>query len=221
MKENILDVIAKKYKTDKSSESHNYTKFYDLHFNDIREKNLKVLEIGIQNGFSLKMWKEYFFNSKIFGIDLTDLKHLEEDRIKIFVGNQSDKNFLTNINNECEGFDIIIDDGSHKSLDIKNSFYHLFPLLNPGGIYVVEDLHTNYWEKSNNFPDWKMGNDYLTFIDEIKNLIDNVNSGGKSGYANRDLDNVYCHNYFGEMNWWDKNLESISVYRSICFFKKV
>ena len=213
-----LDEIAVSYGTDKSSKAHFYTKHYESNFEKLRLSKLKILEIGVQDGFSLKTWKEYFENSDIYGIDLTDLTVFNEDRITVLVGNQSDTNFLLNVNNTYGPFDIIIDDGSHKSNDIRASFNILFPLLKEGGIYVIEDLHTNYWEKKNFIPSWFINEKHTTFIDDIKNLIDSVNSGGKSGYANRDFDESSS---MEEMTWWEKNVESISMYRSICFIKKI
>lgn len=212
-----LDEIAIECKTDKSSISHNYTESYENHFEKIRFNSMKILEIGIQNGFSLKMWKEYFENSTIVGIDLTNLSHLQEDRIEIATGNQSDEVFLKRVNNQYGPFDIIIDDGSHKSVDIRNSFYCLFPLLKGGGYYVIEDLHTNYWEKNNLVQEWFIDENHNTFINDIKKFIDYSNSNGKSGYANRKLDDTHV---FQEMDYWEKNIYSISSYRSICFVKK-
>jgi hypothetical protein len=212
-----LDEIAIEHKTDKSSISHNYTEHYANHFEKIRFNNLKVLEIGIQNGFSLKMWKEYFENSTIVGIDLTDLTHLKEDRVEIEVGNQSDEDFLKRVSEQYGPFDIIIDDGSHKSIDIRKSFYCLFPLLKNGGYYVVEDLHTNYWERNNITEGWFINENYDTFINDIKLFIDYSNSNGKSGYANRKMDDTHA---FQEMNYWEKNIYSVHSYRSICFINK-
>jgi hypothetical protein len=212
-----LDEIAIECNTDKSSISHNYTESYENHFEKIRFNNLKVLEIGIQNGFSLKMWKEYFENSTIVGIDLTDLSHLKEDRVEIEVGNQSDEYFLRKVSERHGPFDIIIDDGSHKSVDIRKSFYCLFPLLKSGGYYAIEDLHTNYWEKNNITEGWFIDENHDVFVNDIKKFIDYSNSNGKSGYANRALDDTHA---FQEMDYWEKNIHSVHSYRSICFVKK-
>ncbi len=210
-----LDELAIKYDTDKSTKAHAYTILYDRHFSSLRDESVRILEIGIQNGFSLKTWKEYFPQGKIVGIDIVDLKHLEEDRVSILKGSQSDTKFLIELNASHGPFDIIIDDGSHYSTDIKASFYCLFPLLKSGGIYVVEDLHTNYWERSSKFPDWYKGKRTETFVDEIKKLMDKVNAEGKTGYANRALDKEKVHGRLGELDWWDTHIDSITLYRSI------
>ncbi|MFA6524254.1 MAG: class I SAM-dependent methyltransferase [Candidatus Paceibacterota bacterium] len=211
-----LDEIALSYNTDKSSMYHNYTKLYDLYFKQIQNEKLCILEIGIDKGYSLKTWKEYFPNSKIVGIDIIDLKQLEEDRIHILKGDQGDVKFLKEVNDTYGPFDIIIDDGSHLNSDMKCSFEFLFPLLKEGGLYIVEDLHACYWGPGFNTKE-------QVFIDTLKKLIDDVNSSGKSGVANIERDpedGWYNQKRLPPMTWWEKNVEFLHLYRSIVFIKK-
>jgi hypothetical protein len=210
-----LDKIAQKYNTDKSSLWHNYTEKYDRYFAPLRDKKIKILEIGIQNGYSLKTWEEYFPNAQIFGIDIVDCKHMDTARIKTLLGSQNNIAFLKNINDTYGPFDIIIDDGSHNSADMTVSMNFLFPLLKSGGIYVVEDLHSVYW------PELSDGG--TMFMDRLKEMMDLANSNGKCGLAeikNIDKDYAYQHKKLGEMNWWEKSIEYIHLYRSIVFIKK-
>lgn len=210
-----LNEIALHYKTDKSSLFHNYTEKYEKYFSPLRNEPLKILEIGIQNGYSLKTWNDYFPNAHIFGIDIVDCRHMDEGRIKTLQGSQTDTLFLEKINNLFGPFDIIIDDGSHYNNDMRISFDCLFPLLKQGGLYVVEDLHCCYWKD--------FANGTSTFIDRLKELMDAVNGNGKCGLA--DLANINDDIYYqkrtrGEMDWWEKNIEFIHLYRSIVFIKK-
>ena len=92
-----LDQIALSLGTDKSSKLHNYTEKYDFYFSKMRDEKLKVLEIGIQNGFSLKMWKQYFQNSEIFGIDTADCSSFQEERVIPILGSQNDLSFLESV----------------------------------------------------------------------------------------------------------------------------
>ena len=172
-----LDEIALSYGTDKSSLNHNYARLYSSYFEELRQEKLKILEIGIDKGYSLKSWKEYFPNADITGIDILDLKQFEENRVHVEQGDQKDTVFLKKVNDTHGPFDIIIDDGSHHNEDMKASFDYLFPLLTQGGMYVVEDLHACYWGKTH-------GTGEPVFIDRLKELIDSVNAGGKSGVAN-------------------------------------
>jgi hypothetical protein len=210
-----LDEIALKYKTDKSSAFHNYTEKYEQYFSNLRDKPIKLLEIGIQNGYSLKTWKEYFSQATIYGMDIVDCSQMDEERVHTLKGSQNDLNFLKKINEECGPFDIIIDDGSHNSADMKISFDFLFPLLKNGGLYVIEDLHCVYW------PELSDGGTVL--MDRLKELLDLTNSNGKCGIAdikNIEKDTVYKIKKVGVMNWWEQSIEFIHLYRSIVFIKK-
>ena len=142
-----IDEIALKYGTDKSSLAHYYTKYYQDNFTRYENKDIKLLEIGIQKGYSLLMWHEYFEKAKIYGIDTTLPNNLNKDRITMFQGRQEDENFIKTINAVHGPFDIIIDDGSHHNDHMRKSFDVLFPLLASGGCYIIEDLHCCYWDK--------------------------------------------------------------------------
>lgn len=211
-----LDEIALACGTDKSSRKHNYTKLYASYFEQLREKPLKILEIGAANGYSLKMWKQYFSKASILSIDIEDCKELIEDRISIEQGDQGDTAFLGRINEKYGPFDIIIDDGSHINVHMKASFDYLFPLLKADGIYVIEDMHMCYWDD-------KVHNaGKPVFIDRIKELVDSVNSSGKSGTANHALDDTdsYHLNNKTVLTWWEDAIEFMHLYRSIAFIKK-
>ena len=88
------------------------------------------------------MWKAYFPESRIFGIDIYDKKYRRR-RIRTFQGSQTDANFLKRVVEEIGPVDIIIDDGSHYNTHVIASFQTLFRLLAPKGIYVVEDTQTS------------------------------------------------------------------------------
>jgi len=119
-----------------------YFDLYDTHFRSLRERELKILEIGVQYGGSVEMWAKYFPNSLITGIDVDPLCAIHtRKRISIKIGNQADPKFLS----QFTGYDIIVDDGGHTMNQQQTSFDVLFPLLNAGGVYVIEDLHTSYW----------------------------------------------------------------------------
>jgi hypothetical protein len=164
MKENIknLSELSLKYPlTDKGpikadgTPGHNYTEIYEENFKNIKNKDLKILEIGFGGGDSLKLWKEYFPKAEIYCIDnnlgrIQEYNYIEEDRIKIFYGDQSDSSSLIEscTNMGVDKFDIIIDDGSHIDSHIIVSFNTLFErYLSPGGLYFVEDyLNTLTYE---------------------------------------------------------------------------
>lgn len=141
MKEKTLNEIGLLYNSDKVSEHHNYLDLYDKYFKKTRFDSNEILEIGVLNGDSVKMLRDYFENSIITGVDIEDKRHLISDRIKILQGDQSNRTFLNSFDDDF--YDIIIDDGSHKMEHQQLSFGVLFKKLKKGGIYVIEDLHTS------------------------------------------------------------------------------
>ena len=151
MSKKSLVKLAKHHGTDKWN-GHWYADHYEYHFKHLRMKTIHILEIGIggyekpeSGGNSLRMWKDFFPRATIYGLDIYDKQPHAEERIKIYQGDQSDPEILERISNDANGLDIVVDDGSHMNDDVIASFQKLFPMLNEGGIYVIEDLQTAYW----------------------------------------------------------------------------
>jgi len=94
---------------------HHYFDIYERYFQKYRNKKVVILEIGIFQGGSLQMWKNYFGNkAEIYGIDINPkCKAFEEKNIKIFIGSQSDREFLREVKRQIPKVDILIDDGGH------------------------------------------------------------------------------------------------------------
>lgn len=169
-----LSELAEKHGTDKGMKQHGYTQYYSMFFDAVREKENNLLEIGIDKGGSIKMWQDYFPNSRIYGIDLrSDYEYLLDHRTSTHIVDQSNKGELIVFASQFpEGhFNIIVDDGSHKSSDMILTFETLFPYLASGGYYVIEDLLCNYDER------WKAIGEF-GIIDRIKNMVDEVNMDG-------------------------------------------
>lgn len=149
-----LNLDLNNYNTDKIK--HNYLKKYDKYFKTYAGMKVNLLELGILKGGSLKLWLDYFPGSKIVGIDLSLPEDIElNENLYMFQGNQADTDFLSDVTNKVapEGYDIIIDDASHIGELTKKSFWHLFDNhLKPGGLYVIEDWGTGYWD---DWPDGK------------------------------------------------------------------
>jgi len=115
-----------------------------------RSRPVRILEIGVQNGGVLELWSRYFAEAKrIVGCDVNpDCGKLAYDdpRIALVVGDANLDETQQRIVSICDTFDVIIDDGSHRSSDIVRSFARWFPRLADGGLYIVEDLHCSYWK---------------------------------------------------------------------------
>lgn len=143
-----LDDLALKYNNSKGSGWLNYMSIYEIYFAPLKDKVTSILELGVGNGTSLKIWHRYFSNAKIYGIDITpDCKSFENERTQVFVGAQQDLAFLDNMCNEIgEEFDIIIDDCGHVPENQIMSLKFLHTKLKQGGIYAIEDVrHNSAW----------------------------------------------------------------------------
>jgi hypothetical protein len=144
-----LAEIASRYDTDKS-ESHGYLSDFEEVFGGRRTEPTAILELGVFRGGSLQMWRDYFAGGPVVGLDLDAVEVPDTSgRIKTYVGSQDDPDILDRIRAECapDGFDLMIDDCAHVGRLARASFWHLYPRhLRPGGIYVVEDWGTGYWD---------------------------------------------------------------------------
>lgn len=148
----ILQEIGLKTGTDKAGHTYkniSYLNIYEKHFEKIRNDVKVFVEIGILNASSLRMWKEYFPNAIIYGIDIDPrCSQFEEDRIKILIGDQNDDNFLNKVKLEINEIDILLDDGSHITTHQIKTFNYLHGLIKKGGFYIIEDLRNSYEEFS-------------------------------------------------------------------------
>lgn len=124
--------------TDKERNHAYISNFYEKEFSKFKDKEIKLLEIGIYTGDSLKMWKKYFTKGEITGVDITlEQVNSFDDSVNYLIDDAYTEEFC----NKLPDFDIIIDDGPH-SFDTQYKFIELYyPKLNPGGIMVIEDLH--------------------------------------------------------------------------------
>ena len=138
---NTLVEIGKKYPTSKNISG--FIEIYETLFKDFRDKEINILEIGIENGDSLRLWRDYFKHANICGIDILK-KEFKINNVNIMCGDQSDLSFLSEVVKKYDKFDIIIDDGSHLAKHIIKSFSYLFNFLHKNGIYIIEDLQTSY-----------------------------------------------------------------------------
>jgi hypothetical protein len=128
-----------------------YLSEYERVFCDLRNREISLLEIGIQNGGSLELWANYFAQAKkIVGCDINpnclNLKY-HDPRIKVIVGDANLDATQLALLSQAHPYHLIIDDGSHSSSDIIKSFVRYFPHLADGGLFVVEDLHCSYWQE--------------------------------------------------------------------------
>lgn len=134
--------IGAKYGTDKSLLiKHPYTPvYYDL-FKDRQEFVKKVFEVGVWQGASIRMWRDFFPNAQIYGLDVREESRIEEDRIKTFVGDSRNEKTWKKIFDEIgTDIDLFIDDGSHWPSYQAITCRLVKPLLKKEVIYIIEDV---------------------------------------------------------------------------------
>ena len=156
------------YGTDKVVQG--FTDVYDPRLGPGRLTVRRVLEVGVFFGASLRMWRDYFPSAHVVGLDtfsgvdgwtnvwgdgrratfpdadrfLREWRRGMHPRIQLLVGNQSDEHSMRDVVRRLQGsppFDIIVEDGSHLNHDQQTNLVQLLPLLVPGGLYILEDLH--------------------------------------------------------------------------------
>lgn len=146
-----------------------YFNIYDELFSKYKDQEITFIEIGVLDGGSLFMWKNFFgTKAKIIGIDLNpDAKKWEKEGFEIYIGDQSKEKFWDDFFNKVGKVDIVLDDGGHTYEQQIMTVECSIPFIKENGLIVVEDCHTSYMTR--------FGLKKLSFINYAKKLIDNVN----------------------------------------------
>lgn len=185
-----LDTIGIRNQTDKASQfsrtyakPHDYLRHMELFFAPLRDKPIKLVEIGVGGGESIRTWLEYFTFSLVVGIDNAHDTNPwntagigTHARYHFHAADQTDLTFW-----KCFAadygptIDIAIDDGSHEPKAVQMSFGGLWPLIKPGGIYAIEDLGCGFTSSG-----WPTHGEFLASLTEPLMLV---------GVA--DIDSIY------------------------------
>jgi len=170
--------IGNKYKTDKVS-LHNYHEIYPRYIEKYYNLEGGIIEVGLLGGSSLKLWLELFPNMHIYGLDINPSESIKKhERYTIIKADQSLQSDLDNSLNKIEEpIWFINDDGSHIPEHQLLTFNTLFPKLENGGVYIIEDIETSYWTKDGLYGyDTRYGLGHPKSIIEIfKKSIDGIN----------------------------------------------
>jgi len=224
-----LSNIGKKYGTDKVS--HGFTDIYDDLFFSIKDESFNLLEIGVFFGSSIKMWNEYFKNAIIYGAD--SFKGIQgngnhfvdadkyykywlqnkPDNIILEILDQSSENELLEFNNKFINntkFKIIIDDGSHLMKDQQITFFYLFDLVETGGMYIIEDIHT-----SDQFPQYDIKKDgsnstkklFLDILNGKKFISEYIKDDDKCNSLTNNIKHI-------ELKFVNKNSQTLIIYKN-------
>ena len=192
----------KSFETSKyySTKHKNYFKIYDHIFKKYIGKKIILVEIGVLNGGSLFMWRNFFDNNaEIIGIDLNpNAKKWEKHGFKIFIGNQSDPNFWRDFFKKVGKVDVIIDDGGHTNKQQVFTLLETIPNINDNGMLVVEDVYSSYMTKFRNPSKY-------SFVNFSKIIVDQLNL--RSEVVNKE-----------KMNFLQEKIFSVEFYQSIAVF---
>ena len=197
-----LTELAQHFGTDKWG-AHRYTPHYERHLGHLRDTEFSLLEIGIggaardrEGGASLKTWRWFFPKAQIVGLDVFDKSFLDTPRITTHQGSQVDPEALRTIIDRHGAPLVVIDDGSHFSEHIRETFALLFPQLPDGAIYVIEDTQTSYWPLWGGSAD---RHDRNTSMALVKDLVDGLNyeeyvdEAYQPSYSDTHVVGVHCY----------------------------
>ncbi len=203
-----LDTIGLRCGTDKSSALHDYLRFYETFFAPLRQQPLSIIEIGVFNGASLRTWEAYFPHARILGVDIDPaaLRHASS-RVGIVIADQSNIEDLTRIAVDHGPFDIVIEDGSHLWNHQITTLRALFPFVVDRGMYIVEDLQTNYGAMAADF----RGVATTSCAEYLKSWVD-------LRLADDQLDIAAVEDPF--LRTYGRNADTITFYRRACLIRK-
>lgn len=162
-----------------------YFEAYDRHLARFRGTDVHLLEIGVFQGGSLQMWRDYFGpQAIIYGVDINPLcKQFEDENTHIIIGDQEDRDFLKGLSKSIPRIDVLIDDGGHSMKQQIHTFEELFKNVSNNGVFLCEDTHTSYWKN--------YGGGYKrrgTFMEYSKGLIDQLNAWHSEDTGNFKVD---------------------------------
>lgn len=186
-----LHELGRQHGTDKHDEAHSfrhasYLDFYQRHLGPVRHLLSHVLEIGVWKGASLYMWRDYFPNAVIHGMDIDPAAAFTAARIDVTIGRQDDLGLLSRLADGAS-LDLVVDDGSHVVDHIVTSFRALWPRVRPGGFYIIEDLGQSrnditeslrLWPgQAHNTPDTNYRNDRSRLVTLFEELLAHMDNG--------------------------------------------
>lgn len=208
-----LSTMAVESGSDKGPNAHGYSEVYGEYLHSFRGAAITMLEIGLlmhrvqarqgrsgvySDAPSLRLWRRYFPRAKLIGFDVADFSSVEIENCVILQGDQSRHDDLEQIGAHCpDGLDVAIDDALHASRHQQVTLASVFPMLKPGGLYFIEDLHYQP-------PETEEEGVPLT-IDILHRLVSSTAGGNSPSAAISDA----------EWRYLSENVESIRFFDSI------
>jgi hypothetical protein len=184
-----------------------YFQIYEELLSKYRGKNITFVEVGVLNGGSLFMWRDYFGpQARIIGLDFNPLaKRWEKDGFEIHIGSQSNPEFWDTFYKSVGMIDILLDDGGHTNEQQIVTTYHSIPFIKDGGMLIVEDVHASYHKDFGNPSRY-------SFINYAKLFVDDVNAR----FPGVDIKKSLFKEAVYSVSFYD-SIVSFSIDRTKCF----
>jgi len=178
----MLKNLINNEKSDKDT-IHSYIDVYENLLCSKKESATHILELGVLDGGSIKLWKDYFKNAIVYGLDIKDSTKgwdgVIDDRIKLIFNENAYSRTYVRKHFQNMKFDMLLDDGPH-SLESMKQFITLYlPLLKDDGILIIEDVQSIEWI------------DHLTLITPDK-YKDNIWTFDRRFLKDRYDDIIFC-----------------------------
>lgn len=226
-----LTTIAMRYKSDKglvdagAHPAHKYTYIYDKYLSPIRDEKIRILEIGVFDGQSLRMWEDYFPNAEITAIDIDPrCAEFASERSRVFIGDGTDMDFIRRevFSQVGDMFDVIIDDGSHRNDHIIMSLENLFPHLKYGGYYFIEDyivttIVGKWWHRP--YKGFRDFFDFIAYLHREQHFSGEATSGEYEPGDER-IRRLYLDPSKQGCSIWNESLYGVSVYTNLCVLER-
>jgi hypothetical protein len=186
-----------------------YFEIYNNMFQKYKDKKITFVEVGVDRGGSLFIWKDFFSkDSRIIGIDTNpDAKKLEEYGFEIFIGDQSNENFWSDFYKKIGNIDILLDDGGHKNIEQIITLNCSLPFINNDGKIVIEDTHASYIKKHYRNPSMFSSMNFFNLI------VDSINR--RSPVVNNTKANIYT-NKVHSVNFYESIVE-LNIDETKCY----
>lgn len=185
--------------------SSNYFDIYHTHFDVFRGRDVHVLEIGVHSGGSLEMWHDYFGSKcHVYGIDVHPAcKAHEDDRTKIFIGDQGDRAFWKDFKDKVPTIDIVIDDGGHLPEQQVVTLEEMLPHIRPGGVYLCEDILSDH---------------FTAFLFGLMNALNVINrnedsTASKATHFQSSINSVHLYPFVAVIQKNDRHINEFSSVR--------
>lgn len=178
-----------------------YFPIYERYLSRFVGSDVRVLEIGVFRGGGIDLLADYLGPAaRLVGFDIDPAaRDLTDPRFPVVIGDQADPADLARVHEQHGPFDVIIDDGGHTVNQQITSAEVLFPLLKDDGVYLIEDVHTSYWDEYQDAGD-------VTLLDWARDRLDDLNA--------------YHFSEQEQLTTWQLHMRALHVYDSVVVIEK-